>query len=50
MGNEKENAVKYYKDNIIKTISSCDNLECLIYLEKFSRLLIQKKEKEEAGD
>lgn len=50
MGNERESALDYYKEKIIETVSKCDNLECLIYLEKFNRLLIQKREKEEAGN
>lgn len=43
-----ENTVEYYKSRIIETVSNCNDLKCLIYLEKFNRLLIQKREKEEA--
>lgn len=51
MGNaENEEFAMQLREKIVNTIEKCKDIDCLMYLEKFSRLFIQKKEKEEAGD
>lgn len=53
MGNaENEEFAMQLREKIVNTIEKCKDIDCLMYLEKFNRLFIQKKEKEkeEAGD
>lgn len=51
MGNaENEELAMYLREKIVNTIEKCKDIDCLMYLEKFNRLFIQKKQKEEAGD
>ena len=45
MGNaENEELAMYLREKIVNTIEKCKDIDCLMYLEKFSRLFIQKKE------
>lgn len=44
---DTEVALKYYREKIIKTIKSCNDLERLQYLDAFNRLYIDKRTKTE---
>lgn len=49
MGNKTNDkySTDYYKKQIVSSISQCDNVEILEYLERFNRLYIEKYSKKE---